>query len=150
MGLHRIRRVILDMQRNGPILDIAVEPILTIQEILQQDGEDIPSIRLTAVFDTGASNTVIQSTVFQHLGLASIGQVFFSTPSTTEPITRSQYRVRLILADGVAFESDVAEAPLGGQTVQCLLGRDILQHIVMTYNGPKNSYTLNIRSAEDE
>lgn len=147
--MRRIKQTVPDMQRHGPILAISVESILAIQEALQQDGEAVPVVHLTAVFDTGASNTVIQSTVFERLGLASIGQVFFSTPSTTEPIARLQYLVRLVLADGIAFESEVAEAPMGGQAVQCLLGRDILQHIVMTYNGPKNSYTLSIREPSD-
>jgi len=36
----------------------------------------------------------------------------------------------------------VAEARLGGQPVQCLIGRDIMEQLVFTYHGPKNRLTL--------
>lgn len=138
------------MLRSGPLLEIVVEPILDLQEAWRQDGRVIPSVPVTALLDTGASHTVIQSNVFDRLGLESVGSVFFSTPSTTEPIVRLQYLVRLILANGIAFEVEVAEAPLGGQEVQCLIGRDLLDYTVLTYNGPKNHYTLNFPEVPED
>lgn len=34
------------------------------------------------------------------------------------------------------------EAPLKGQHIQCLVGRDVLQHGVFIYTGYDNSFTL--------
>jgi hypothetical protein len=74
--------------------------------------------------------------------LDSFGTAFASTPSTTEPIPVPEYRIRLVFGDGIAYETDVAGVPLGGQNVQCLLGRDLLEHLILSYNGPKNRFTL--------
>ena len=34
------------------------------------------------------------------------------------------------------------EAPLGGQHIECLIGRDVLKHGVLTYIGYINQFTL--------
>ncbi len=138
----RVQRTQPALRRNGPLLSLRLEPALDVQALLRQAGRLVPSLTLTALVDTGASGTVIQTALLRQLGLAPTRTVFFSTPSTTEPLESLEYRVRLVLADNLAFETDVAEAPMGGQNVQCLIGRDILQQTVFTYNGPRNQFTL--------
>ncbi len=45
--------------------------------------------------------------------------------------------------NGVMVHNAVAiEAPLAGQHIQCLIGRDILQHGVLIYVGYMNQFTL--------
>lgn len=94
------------------------------------------------LIDTGASGTLVQTDVLNRLGLESLGTVFLRTPTTTEPVARSQYLVRIVLSEGIAFEVEVVDAPLSGQGIQGLIGRDILDQLVFTYNGPKNQYTI--------
>lgn len=140
--MRHLRRNLPHLRRSGPILDITVEPVLEVQELLRQRNQPVPTVRLTALVDTGASGTTIQSSVMEPLGLISIGTAFASTPSTTEPVPCPEYRVRLVLAEGIAFETDVAGVPLGGLNVRCLIGRDILERIILSYNGPGNRFTL--------
>jgi hypothetical protein len=60
-------------------------------------------------------------------------------------LIRYEYRVRVVLSKTIAFETDVVEAPLIGQNVQCLIGRDILEQLVFTYDGPNSRFTLTLR-----
>jgi len=109
------------------------------------DGEQVPSISAVMLIDTGASGTLVQTDVLNRLGLESLGTVFLRTPTTTEPVARSQYLVRIVLSQGIAFEVEVVDAPLTGQGIQGLIGRDILDQLVFTYNGPKNQFTVTCR-----
>jgi len=55
----------------------------------------------------------------------------------------AQYHLSLTFPNGVSVPSIIAvEAPLGGQHIQCLIGRDVLQHGVLTYIGYINQFTL--------
>lgn len=90
----------------------------------------------------------MQSSVLAEFDLAPIASVFFRTPSTNEPWIRSEYNVRLVLSAGIAFDTEVVDAPLVGHHVQCLIGRDILEQCILTYNGPKNLFTLSVRDGE--
>lgn len=148
--LRRIERTFPDLQQSGPLLDLTLEPTLETQALLQGEGQAIPVARLRALIDTGASGTIMQASLMAGFGLDPIGSVFAYTPSTTEPVVYSKYRVRLVFGNTFAVETDVAEAPMGGQAIQCLIGRDILQRAVLTYNGPKNRYTLNFPQVSDD
>lgn len=138
----RLSRTIQTLKRDGPLLRVQVEPVLAAQKAMLADGEEVPSISAVMLIDTGASGTLVQTDVLNRLGLESLGTVFLRTPTTTEPVARSQYLVRVVLSEGIAFEVEVVDAPLSGQGIQGLIGRDILDQLVFTYNGPKNQYTI--------
>ena len=104
----------------------------------------MPSVSVSALPDTGASGTVVRTAALDELGLDSTGTVFINTPSTTVPLKSIEYRVRLVLSQTVAIETYVVEAPLGGQHVQCLIGRDVLEMCCFVYDGPKRQFTLNV------
>ena len=96
-----------------------------------------------AMIDTGASGTVVTPGIIQQLGLAPVGVSKMSTPSTTAAVDAAVYNLGLAFPNGVSLPSVTAlEAPLGGQHIQCLIGRDVLQHCVLTYVGYINQYTL--------
>jgi len=116
--------------------------VLAVQSVLTSDGQPIPSVSILVLLDTGASGTLLQTNVVTGLGQESLGTVFLLTPSTTEPIARQQFRIRLVFAADMAFEVDVVEAPLIGQNIQGLIGRDILQFLKLTYDGPNNRFSL--------
>lgn len=97
-----------------------------------------------AMVDTGASGTVIAPSVLAQLGVQPVGATSMSTPSTTAPVQARLFNVDLtFLTNSVMVPGVVAiEAPLGGQHIQCLIGRDILQHGVLIYIGYVNQFTL--------
>lgn len=138
----RLSRTIPNLKREGPLLRVQVEPVLASQKAMLADGEEVPSISAVLLIDTGASGTLVQTDVINRLGLESLGTVFLRTPTTTEPVARSQYLVRIVLLEGIAFEVEVVDAPLTGQGIQGLIGRDILDQLVFTYDGPENQLVV--------
>jgi len=50
--------------------------------------------------------------------------------------------MRLLFPNNVIVETVVIAAPLQGQNILCLIGRDVLQHGVFIYTGYVNTFTL--------
>ena len=128
----------------GPILEISVGPTSKLKQVLTRHGKPVPAPqRVIAMIDTGAAKTLLTPSVIQALGLSPVGATKISTPTTVEPVLVRQFDVSLVLPDEVGVESAICvEAPLGGQPIQCLIGRDILQHGVLVYIGYANQFTL--------
>ncbi len=141
----RLKRTLGDLTRTGPTLDVRLEPVLGVQEILRAEGQPVPHVNLLGMIDTGASGTLVQSAVFQQLGIESYTSVRLRTASTIEPLMRGQFRVRVVLTPAVAFEVDAVEGALIGQNVQCLIGRDILEYVVFTYDGPNSRFSITLK-----
>jgi hypothetical protein len=64
-----------------------------------------------------------------------------NTPSSIGVLCH-QYAARLIFPNNVVGEAVVIEAPLEGQHVQGLVGRDILSEAVLVYIGYTNQFTM--------
>ena len=144
MTLSFLERSNPSLVKAGPVLAVRVETVLAVQEAMQADGEAVPSASTTMLIDTGASGTLIQTAVVTSLGFVSLGTVFLRTPTTTEPVPRDQFLVRLVLAEDIAFEVEVVEAPLVDQGIQGLIGRDILRLLKFVYDGPGSRFTISI------
>jgi len=102
----------------------------------------VPSAALLGMIDTGASGTLVEPNVFKPLNMKPFTVARLRTASTVQPLIRGQYRTRIVIAQDIAFEVDAVGGSLIGQRVQCLIGRDILQHMVLTYDGPRSRFTL--------
>lgn len=135
---------IANLTQVGPIAEVLVGPSQALAKALQVKGSAVPQpIRVTAMVDTGASSTVITPSVVQALGVQPVGVQQMSTPSTQQPVVVHQYDVSLHFPNGVTVHGARAlEAPLGGQHIQCLIGRDVLQHGVLIYIGYARQFTL--------
>lgn len=128
----------------GPIVEVVIGPGRAFVEELSAKGQPVPApVRAIAMIDTGASGTVISPTIVQSLGLQPVGVAQMSTPSTHQPVQASIFNINLDFPHGVTINDAAAiEAPLSGQHIQCLVGRDILQHGVLVYVGYINQFTL--------
>lgn len=134
-----------NLQSSGPILEIQIGMPRDLINVLKETGQPVPNpIKAIALIDTGATSSVVNPTIIQGLKVAPIGRVRINTPSDAN-VECDMYKLALILPDGVAIESsDVIEAPLVGQPIQCLLGRDILRHGVLIYNGYMQQITYSV------
>jgi hypothetical protein len=108
-------------------------------------------INAFAEIDTSIGTTRIQEGVATSLGLTPIGTIK-TTSSTTLSYETNLYRIRLIFPQSkVAFEVDAIEVPFmlrPASRVKCRIGRDILKHTTLTYNGRSNSFSLDFRLGE--
>ena len=141
----RIKRTLDDLTYTSPTLNVRIEPPPGLQELLRAAGQEIPSVSLLGMIDTGASGTLVKSTAIESLGIESYAFTSLRTASTTEPLIRGKYRVQVVLTEAAAFEVDVVEGPLIGQKVQCLIGRDILEYVVFTYDGPNSRFSITLK-----
>jgi predicted aspartyl protease len=113
-----------------------------VEEALKRTGSEVPEpFPVKSMIDTGATGSVIQPAAVQALGLQPVGVVTINTPSS-QNVPCFQYLVRLIFPNNVVVESLAIEAPLIGQQIQCLIGRDVLSHGVLVYTGYINQFTL--------
>lgn len=135
---------IANMVQVGPIVEISVGPSIPYVQAMTKKGKKVPSpVKAVAMIDTGASGTVVTPGLVEQLGLSPVGTSKMNTPSTTDAVEAAVYNLGLAFPNGVSVASVLAfEAPLGGQHIQCLIGRDVLKHGVLTYIGYINQYTL--------
>lgn len=133
-----------NLHGDGPVMDVQLFPGMAVVEVLKQQEEPVPGpVKITAMIDTGATNTVISEGIAEQLGLNPVGEVKISTPSSTN-VPCYQYVVQFLLPNNFPFETTVVEAPLKGQHIQCLIGRNVLAHMTFIYMGPKNLFSLHI------
>jgi predicted aspartyl protease len=126
----------------GPVVQVEIAVGQHLEVVLKAQNQPIPPlVRATALIDTGASSSVISEDMAQRLNLQPIGTTSISTPSC-HGVRCFEYAVRLMLPNSVVVAASVIGAPLAGQSIQCLIGRDILQHGVLVYIGYTNSFTL--------
>ena len=127
---------------SGPIVETRIIVSTPVEEVLRANNDPLPEpVAVTALIDTGATGTVIQTGIAGRLGLHPVGVTYITTPSSTN-VECFRYQVRLLLPNNVVVETIAIEAPLQGQNIQCLIGRDILAHGVLIYIGYINQFTL--------
>ncbi len=131
-----------DLQQLGPIVEIEITASIPYARNNKLNFLAFKTLKLIAMIDTGATGTVIKKGLAEQLGINPVGSILMNTP-TSESISCLQYNVQITFPSNVNIESViVTEAPLQGQHIQCLIGRDVLQHGVLIYTGYDNSFTL--------
>ncbi|MDP2896944.1 MAG: retropepsin-like aspartic protease [bacterium] len=140
---------IQNMRVNGPVVPVKIDLPAKAREILAQSSQFVPPpIRVFGLVDTGATSTCISSKVCQQLALQPDGATKMLTAG--HPVYVPVYTVGLSIefAPGrfVTIENlPVAAPPLAGQAnVDCLIGRDVLEHAVLVYVGHASSISLSL------
>ncbi len=131
------------LQELGPIVEgLHVTVGTPVEEALKAAGRSVPEpIKLTALIDTGASATVVRQGMASQPGLKPVGAIRVN-PVSSSNVRCYQYAVRLLFPNNVIVEIPVIEAPLRGQGIQGLIGRDVLAHGVLIYIGYSNLFSL--------
>jgi len=91
--------------------------------------------------------TYIQEGVATSLGLTPMGPVPI-TATTRLVYEGYMYRIRLVFPEGGAVEVNAVEVPYmirPSKRIKCMIGRDILQHCTLTYDGRANAATLDLQ-----
>ena len=129
------------LHENGPIYPVVITPSFVTIEALRLEKKDVPHIKVQALFDTGAQTTAISEKVVSFLNLIPRGSAKVYTSQSSKVVNK--YDIAL------EFDSDmylntmrVFRADLQDHSIDCLIGRDVLQFGVFTYDGPKKSFKL--------
>jgi predicted aspartyl protease len=131
-----------NLQQVGPVIELLITPSVAFLQAMKISPSASKVIKILAMIDTGATGTVISQGLAAMLGINPVGTIFINTPSSNN-VNCYQFDVQLIFPNNVNISSIVVtEAPLQGQHIQCLIGRDVLQNGVLIYTGYDNSFTL--------
>jgi hypothetical protein len=142
--------VTLPTEPGGPIIDVTIGVSHPRELQLRQFQEVVPvPLKLRALIDTGASCSLVTQNVVRWLHLPVRGVTPLRTPSTGEtPHEASVYEVSLAisLSDDQFRRYGVVPVIAHNSVIQpgveALLGRDILQHALFTYNGAGKTFLL--------
>lgn len=135
--------------RQGAVIDVLVGVPDELRRSLQSAGSPVPAaIPVRAVIDTGAGVTGFSPRVFRSLGLAAVGNIAISTPSTpvASPYSAPGHEVSLgFVASGAVHdfgEAFVIEADCfhPAEGIDGLIGRDVLDHCSFEYWGPSRAF----------
>ena len=126
---------------NGPIYPVIITPSFPTIEILWLERKDVLHIKVQALFDTGAQTTAISEKVSHSLKLVPRGTTTVYTSQSSKIVNK--YDIAL------EFDSDmyintlrVFGADLQDHSIDCLIGRDVLQFGVFTYDGLNKRFKL--------
>ena len=132
-----------NLKADGPIIEVLIAPSRHLVEVMQSNKQTPPQpVKAIAMIDTGASSSVVNQDIIKQLGIEPIAAVKINTPSDSG-VSCFQYQAVIMFPSKVAIgTSELIAAPLKGQPVQCLIGRDILKNSVLIYNGYAQTITL--------
>ncbi|MCK4232928.1 retroviral-like aspartic protease family protein [candidate division WOR-3 bacterium] len=128
------------LARLGPFLKVTISHPRIVQEDFQKKSKSSPSKVIKAMIDTGASGTVIKPEIAEELRLIHTG--YQNVSSVQDEQKRPVYYGLIIFHWGSAKEIPMVSCPLKGSEFDCLIGRDILKHWHLTYNGPNGSIVI--------
>jgi predicted aspartyl protease len=128
----------------GPRLQVAVGLANAFADQVLKSGGQVPAVvSVWALIDTGASQTCIDDTIAQRMGLPVIGKSKMASASEAASEC-NLYPVHIEFAGG-QIALDVLQTPgaaLSAHGLLILIGRDFLQHCTMFYNGMMGQITL--------
>lgn len=126
---------------NGPIYPVVLTPSFFTIKTLRLEKRDVPHIKVLALFDTGAQTTAVSDKVSSFLKLVPRGTAKVYTSQSSKIV--NEYDVALEFDSNIYLNTlRVFGADLRDHSIDCLIGRDVLQFGVFTYDGPNKSFRL--------
>lgn len=137
------------LEQSGPIVPVTINLPAAMQEFLARNGKDIPPpVRGMALIDTGAFATAVDVEVFEKLGITPIDRLPTNTPhgASTSDIYPATVSFPALGLENLPMERLIGcKLQWAGENdsdILMLLGRDLLKHFLMVYNGKHSDVTL--------
>lgn len=134
-----------DLEKDGPVIEVhflissELEKKYLTEKILLPDP-----IIIKALIDTGASACVLKKEIPERLGLTPIGTIKICTPSNKDHECYQYFMRMVIPTQQLVYEGIFIAAPLDGQEISSLIGRDVLKNGILIYIGYANQFTLSL------
>lgn len=133
---------------DGPTVEVLVRPCRK-QWSAQPHSEDSPALVGLAIVDSGAKQCCIDRCVAKGWGLKPVGESEFHTASD-HWLKLPIYPIEIQLL-GISgwFRVNAAGNCLHSMGLKAIIGRDVLRHGKMIYDGPGSSLLLDIPDQPD-
>lgn len=134
------------LQRQGPCVQVSIGLAQSIANQLLQQGKTLPKpISGVALIDTGATSTCIDDAAAKELQLPVVNVVNVASASHAST-AQNVYPIQVeVVGLPISIEAPNAiGAALAPQGLLALIGRDVLQHCTLFYNGLTGEITLSI------
>ena len=133
------------LQAEGPIIDVLFLISTELEEKYKKDNQEPPKpVSVRALIDTGASHCVIKKEIPEQLGLKPVGSIKINTPSSKDHQCYQYFMRMAIPAHELVYEGVFTAAPLEGQNIACLIGRDLLANGILIYIGYAQQFTFSL------
>lgn len=131
----------------GPIIQVRVGISAVLRALLTSIGLSVPpAVQADLLVDTGAEGTAVDDTIIAALGLQPTGSANMRTPSTgAKPLIIPTFEIELTLPANnpkVFPTLTVCGGHFLTMGYHGLIGRDVLAHCRMDYDGPRDFVTL--------
>lgn len=134
-----------DIELEGPVLEVQFLIPSELEKKYMNEKHPIPEpVVIRSLIDTGASACVVKKEIPEKLGLKPMGVIKICTPSSKDHECYQYFMKMLIPSHGLTYEGPFIAAPLDGQDIGCLIGRDVLKSGILIYIGYMNQFTLSI------
>ncbi|MGO9648226.1 MAG: retropepsin-like aspartic protease [Terriglobales bacterium] len=138
------------LTNNAPIITAVLRVTQARADALVAAQQQVPPTqRMNALVDTGASCTCVDPAIIRALGLSPTGSTLMFTPSTgSQGHVTDQYDASLQIyrtTQEPPLEIPiiaVVASDLRVQGIDALIGRDVLQYCLLSYNGQEGFFTL--------
>jgi hypothetical protein len=139
------------IESDGMLLDLRVALGATQAQKKRSAGQPLPApIQIRALVDPGADCTCIDPSALAPLTPNATGVTLANVPSVGGLASVIQYDVSLTLIhpsgdarkDLVLRDHPVIELALGPLGIRALIGRDVLSHCHLFYDGTDNTFSL--------
>lgn len=141
-------RVVGRLEPRGAFIYVKVMASPQFVAKLKAAGRPFPApSTILALIDTGASISVVDSTIIGGLGLVTKGPTPIHTPTTGAAYQQKlQYDASLTIGrtsrGSATFVVNVIGADLASEGFLAILGWDILNYCVLTCNGPAGKFSI--------
>ena len=133
-----------DLVDSGPIIEVVLFPPQPLVQLLRATGKPIPSRKVVALIDTGASGSCIEASIARELEVVAhdVVRVHTAAGLTQQPIFDIGFSLPTLTQNILQIQA--LGANLEKQPYDALIGRDVLSLCTLIYNGWDNSYQLHI------
>jgi len=108
-----------------------------------RSNQPIPQpITEVALIDTGATISAVHAPLIQQLGVAPVGVAKTGTAGGQHQQNLYPLRIGLTELTETIDYNQVLGADLSGTGFIALLGRDLLQNMILIYDGPSSEFTI--------
>lgn len=132
----------------GPTIQVLIG-LNSLEEKRRHDAKEAiaPAVAVTALIDTGAAGSCLDTTIIKQLGITPTGDGSMLTPSTgSTPSKCDQYTIGMaIMKNNIPYSLPmlpVLETDIVGHGIQMLIGRDVLRMCLLVYDGASGLFTL--------